>query len=293
VDDFFLDFIFEAVDAEEASRILKEEEEQLGASSEMDPSSRRKDSGNKATAVKASADDSMLHRDSRFWDVIATRMKEHAADNSEREEDAMWGPTVGRRRDFSGNDEEGREKGSKVALERERNALETFSIGGEFDFLPETVEPESQAQPPASSPPKPSVMPKKDSLMEALMGALDDDDDEVDGHDHEVVAFDTTAEKEHVATATASAGAEECATSDTGIQKEPLPESTGAAGNPKQEDDDMARLMAEATMNLDDDMDALFAGGGGLSDDDLLNLDVDDAELDDLENFLSASNQQS
>lgn len=291
VDDFFLDFIFEAVDAEEAIRLLNEEDN-LGSSADMDPSSKRKDSASKASAVKATADDSMLHRDSRFWDVIATRMKEHAADNSEREEDSMWGPTVGRRRDFSSNDEEGKEGGSKVTSEQERNALEAFSIGGEFDFLPETVEPESQAQPPVSPRMKPPGTPKKDSLMEALMGALDDDNDEVDDHDHEIVAFDFP-EKEENATVTASVETEECATFAAGIQNEPIPAPTDAASDRKREDDDMAKLMAEATMNLDEDMDALFAGGDGLSDDDLLNLDVDDAELDDLENFLSASSQQS
>ena len=293
VDDFFLDFIFEAVDAEEASRLLNEEDN-LGSSSDIDPSSKRKESASKASAVKATADDSMLHRDSRFWDVIATRMKEHAADNSEREEDAMWGPTVGRRRDFS-SQEDGREGVSKVTMEQERNALETFSIGGEFDFLPETVEPESQTQPPVSPPTKPSATPKKDSLMEALMGALDgnDEDDEVDGRHDEVVSFDTSPEKERDDAATGSAGAEQSATFEAGIQKEPIPDSTSADHDRKPEDDDMAKLLAEANMNLDDDMDALFAGGNGLSADDLLNLDVDDAELDDLENFLSASNQQS
>ena len=63
--------------------------------------------------------------------------------------------------------------------------------------------------------------------------------------------------------------------------------------------------MAEATLNLDtttsntltdDDMDALLAGAttsttatttDGLTDADLLNLDFDEAELDDLESFLS------
>jgi len=294
VDDFFLDFIFEPVDVEEASRLLKEEEEQLESSA----SSPAKEPGSKAIAVKASADDSMLHRDSRFWDVIATRMKEHAADNSEREEDNMWGPTVGRRRDFSSNDEEGDEGEGKVASEQERNALETFSIGGELDFLPETVEPESQTQPPVSPRTKPAVAPKKDSLMEALMGALDDDDNDDD--DHEFIVFDDgPAPKEQDSTSaveTTSATAEEGATSDAGSShKEPAVADSSSPTVPAEqsEDDEMANLMAEANMNLEDDMDALLAGAGGegLSDDDLLNLDVDDAELDDLESFLSPTNQ--
>lgn len=298
VDDFFLDFIFEPVDAEEASRLLKEEEEKL----ESTTSTPGKEPGSKAIAVKASVDDSMLHRDSRFWDVIAARMKEHAADNSEREEDNMWGPTVGRRRDFSSNDDEGDEGEGRVASEQERDALETFSIGGEFDFLPETVEPESQAQPSVSSQTKPAVAPKKDSLMEALMGALgDDDDNDDDDDDHEVVVFeDSPAPKEQESTSaveTTSAVTDEGATFEAGSRhKEPAVADSGSGAAPleqQSEVDAMANLMAEANMNLEDDMDALLkgAGGEGLSDDDLLNLDVDDAELDDLESFLSPTNQ--
>ena len=44
-------------------------------------------------------------------------------------------------------------------------------------------------------------------------------------------------------------------------------------------------------MNFDTDMDDLLSGvdggGDGMTDDDLLNLDIDDAELLDLENFLN------
>ena len=48
--------------------------------------------------------------------------------------------------------------------------------------------------------------------------------------------------------------------------------------------DDMEALLADANMNLDDDMDALLAGVG----DGVDGLDADmDAELEDLENFLS------
>ena len=49
--------------------------------------------------------------------------------------------------------------------------------------------------------------------------------------------------------------------------------------------------MAEANLDLEDDMDALLEGAGGLTDDDMLNLDVDDAELDDLESFLTPTNK--
>ena len=302
IDDFFVDFIFETVDAEEASRMLKEEEEQLGSSSTgKEQSSTGKDAGNTGIAVKASADDSMLHRDSRFWEVIATRMKEHAADNSEREDDSMWGPTVGRRRDFSSNDDAGGEAGNKVTSEQERSAFETFSIGGEFDFIPEALSPESQVQPHVAPLTKLLVTPKQDSLMEALMGALDDDSDDNDENisddGHDVVVFENAIKQEDEAAltvATVTSGAETGPISGAESQREQAAESGGdVTSEEKLQDDDMAKLIAEANMNLDDDMDELFAGGEGLSDDDLLNLEVDDAELDDLESFLSPTNQQS
>jgi len=302
VDDFFLDFIFEPVDAEEASRLLKEEEEQLEAAKttgEEGPPA-KKEAGSKVIAVKASADDSMLHRDSRFWEVIATRMKEHAADNSEREEDTMWGPTVGRRRDFSSAEDGGEEGQGKMASEQERDALETFSIGGEFDFLPETVEPESQAQPPVSPVTTVLATPKKDSLMEALMGALDDDDhDEDHDDDHDVIVFDSSEPQQGQAAASApetvaSTKTEENAASEAASGFGEAVAQVSETTSKPSEDDEMAILLAEANMALDDDMDALLEGAGGgegLSDDDLLNLDVDDAELDDLESFLSPTNQ--
>ena len=81
-DDFFLDLIFEPVDAEKASQLLEEQQQQLKQRQKEIKSAKSGDEDeNKAptTKVKASEDDTMLHRDSRFWDVIAKRQEEQAA----------------------------------------------------------------------------------------------------------------------------------------------------------------------------------------------------------------------
>jgi C2 domain of PTEN tumour-suppressor protein len=295
VPDFFLDFIFEPVDAEEASKLMSEGDEEAPSGSADTPGT-----GKRANAVQASADDTMLHRDSRFWEVIAARMKENAAD-TDKKEDPMWGPTVGRRRDFSVKEgEDGQNETNKAESEQERNALETFSIGGEFDFLPEIVEPEP-SQPPLSPEPARKAAPKKDSLLEALMGALDDNSE----MEQEVVVFesDETPKEPDSSTgvlpntkdepsSTLAVEAENAGVSNESTNSKDTDASTSVkeVASKASSVDDMQALLADANMNLDDDMDALLAGDG-LSDDDLLNLDMDDAELEDLESFLSPTSK--
>lgn len=282
VGDFFLDFIFESVDAEEASKLLKEEDD---GETKVDAKGQSK----KVNAVTASADDTMLHRDSRFWDVIAERMKANAASSGSTSEDPLFGPTVGRRRDFSAPDD-GTEKtdAKSAATQPSQHSIETFSIGGEFDFLPETVEPE------ASHPVddvKRAAAPKKDSLMEALMGALDDDPpdrgDEVIVFDSDDSQADSKAKASDVPPPGETSDTANATPSDT-MEKESETASKASSGA------DMDALLAAANLNLDDDVDALLAdttGADVLSDDDLLNLDIDDSDLDDLESFLTPTSK--
>jgi C2 domain of PTEN tumour-suppressor protein len=292
VPDFFLDFIFEPVDVEEASKLLanahfdQTDAELLGTATKIDSKKR-------ADAVEATPDDTMLHRDSRFWEVIASRMKENAADTKEKE-DPNWGPTVGRRRDFAvKTGEDGQSDAEQAAPEQVRNALESFSIGGEFDFLPQAGEP-MPSQPPMSPSPTHKAAPKKDSLLEALMGALDDDHD--NDMDQDVVEFESeealkvsAAETPKASSAIAAVGSEGQASAAAATEanaKDDRAEGSVAASS----SDDIQALLADANMNLDDDMDALLASAGdAVSDDDMLNFDVDDAELKDLESFLSSA----
>lgn len=302
--DFFLDFIFEPVDAEEASKLLNDvvsEENVEITSSEVTSSPGA--AGKKNNAVQAAADDTMLHRDSRFWDVIATRMKENAAETDSIKKDLNCGPTVGRRREFSVHKEGegGNNSANKAESEQERHALESFSIGGEFDFLPEVVEPEP-SHPPMSPDPGRKGAAKPDSLLEALLGALDD------SSNHEVVVFDNNESSQqesdqaslrkddHANTDRTQADNFDPSAKTTDLKDTCVPTAPGQVSESKVSSvDDMQALMADATMNLDADMEALLAGadagGDGLSDDDLLNLDMDDAELEDFESFLSPTSK--
>lgn len=298
VPEFFVDFIFEPVDAEEASKLLQDEsEKQEPQPSSSDAQTDSPSEDKEVTVVQASSDDSMLQGDSRFWQVISTRMKEHATDNKERG-DEMWGPTVGRRRNMSPKEDvSGDSVQDELASEQQRNSLETFSIGGEFDFLPETVEPET-SQPPPSSVPAEKAPPKKDSLMEALMGALDDDDTE---EEQEITFEDEEAPKTADAAGAVAQGTKEQTPSagDAAVVATSATDATPSAASAPESDskkssvDDMAALLEDANLNLDEDMDALLAGAGtdvadtAADDDDMLNLGIDDEELEDLENFLS------
>jgi hypothetical protein len=318
-DDFFLDLIFEPVSAETASKLLQEKENEASATGAGPPavvedshhpsSEAAHTLAGGATTVTASAYDSMLHRDSRFWDVISARRQEQA--KVEAEKDPMWGPTVGRRREFGQKEVDTSTVQEEQSDERsssskpKQTALETFSIGGEFDFLPSNEVPATPAVPAPKQGPPP--LPKKDSLMEALMGALDDEDavEEEDDTEEQIVFEDTDGsfgETKPAAAAPTIAeipsaeseqddgteGSSEKALSSTGGG------STGAstpvhqestAGESSQDTDDVAALLADADLNLDDDMGDLLEDDGDV-DDDLLDL-YDDDDLEDLEKFLS------
>lgn len=212
-DDFFLDLIFEACDAEMASKHLlnapkEEEEENVAAMAEetaQNEAAARRQGGTVtgATAnVSATAYDTMLHRDSRFWEVIAERRRENTKkmasagaiedDDDDALEKKYCGPTIGRRRDLQtgkggGKDGDGgkneKEQSSVQPTQEEKKAIEAFSIGGEFDFLGADEEDQSGADHHGTQTPVPHVEedvpptpPKKDDLMDALM-ALDEDDE--------------------------------------------------------------------------------------------------------------------
>ena len=143
--DFYVDFIFEPMDSEEAAKLFaqqqarqqaEEEAAQFEQAQQQQGPSPPKGGGSAtpSTVVTASAYDTMLDRDSKFWEVIANRKQEQAKreqeakdpqndkDNKEQtpadskkdkdgttgddsktsnnpsQDDPFWGPTVGRRR---------------------------------------------------------------------------------------------------------------------------------------------------------------------------------------------------
>lgn len=260
--DFFLDLIFEKVDAEMASKHLEEQ---------VDDNDERKSSPmkNKGPVVKASNYDGMLQGDSRFWKVISDRREEHS---SRRTTDPNWGPTVGRRRG-DGNKKKNEEV-PMAATPTEGSMFETFSIGNEFDFLPDGLSAKVDEEP----------VPK-DALMEAL-GALDED---VVGT--EEVVFDAME-----ATPSSSQGRDSASSSVIDMSGDVVagteapnesaslkdrPDSVGSPGQPLSTDDGL------------DDMDALLAAAdedlGEMNLDDFEDDGDDDGDLDDLEAMLSST----
>jgi hypothetical protein len=272
-DDFFLDLIFEKVDAETAAKHFEEEEaaDQVGDGDGDGKKADGDEEKSKGPVIKASTYDSMLHGDSRFWDVIAARRQEQA---SQKESDPMWGPTVGRRR---GESKKNIEDG-KAEAPKERTQLETFSIGNEFDFLPEEKE-------------KPAAVaeaPQKDDLMDAL-NALDEGEDA----GTEQIVFDTSTKpvKSFTSpqlTVVALAPADGDSSKDDAKPEETTIDATSEAEPAKNADEESTSDKQETTSTDDDldDMDALLA----TADEDLGDFDLDefddDDDLEDLENML-------
>lgn len=242
-DGFFLDLVFGECDAETAGQHLQNDaKDAKTACKESDNDkddatsnakvkkrmSKTKKEAMKATSNEATgrralgnlgeggvtgqeAYDSMLHRDSRFWDVIIQRKERRlrrgammdnvslSSDvgtnkvkgndgtkvNKEGEENTSRGSTIGKKRVFAAdgavlpiNDgERSQEKGvgQGVTDADKKGGIserDAFSIVGELDFLGDG---EAGLQDKASTPK--TVLPKKDDLMDALM-ALEDDIEE-------------------------------------------------------------------------------------------------------------------
>jgi hypothetical protein len=272
LDDFFLDLIFEKVDAETAAKHMEAE-----AAEADDTGSDGKDKSNKkGPIVKASSYDSLLHGDgdSRFWDLIATHKQENAA---RKDQDPMFGPTVGRRRGepkAKKEDEASDDKGHEAS--KEKSHLETFSIGNEFDFLPEEKEEKKQ----------PEKEPEKDDLMDAL-NALDDGEEEV--HTEEIVFDQGNPTTKPSEASTAAAAPDSSATSAATTDGPTSEEASNGAAEPAAKLESAPVEKADGTSADDLDMDALLASADeDLGDLNLDDFDDDDDDLEDLESMLAS-----
>jgi C2 domain of PTEN tumour-suppressor protein len=295
-DEFFLDLVFEKVDAEALSKHTeKEGEKEEGDEHTTENDSARKDG--KGPVVKASAYDTMLQGDSRFWDVIADKRKEVVKQGND---DPFWGPTVGRRRgepkkDTASSAENTDKESQSSPAEGQAAPLPTFSIGNEFDFLPV-----------ADSAPKKETIPQRDSLMDALNALDEDEAHDNDNSATEEIVFGTTpsttatltasepSNSEHtslfsnvdvIATSPAKTEPEKTSTDTTessvAIPSKPSSAAaTTTAAPPKEEE--------AVVVEEEEDMDALLATTDDLlADLDLGDLDDDDDDdLDDLEAML-------
>lgn len=232
-DDFFIDLIFEECSAGMASKHLlsspgkddrdtgnvKFADESVVASDivQNEAAARRmmgtisgSENNEGGITVTASAYDSMLHRDSRFWDVISERRKKIASgsqridsgemENKIDENIPFYGPTIGRRREFANeakSDQVSTDNSHQSNEVASHHSMQSFSIGGELDFTVEETSKQTMiSKSEENTPPK---VHKKDDLMEALM-AIDDDADadrleeSQSGHDEtdtEEIIFDT------------------------------------------------------------------------------------------------------
>lgn len=336
-DDFFLDLIFEPCDEATASKHLMVNNEKAsaasgGGSGGEDAEKENDDCANEAanrrsmgTAVdsantfSASAYDSMLHRDSRFWDVIAARReenmkkmaelkKEGAANESETKEEVclpLSGPTIGRRRDFSskqsagasadgGNastDSVGESKANTT--KKEQNPLSAFSIGEEFGMSPEVPPKQTvavSADNPIVAPSSPPAKPKKDALMDALNDLDVDELDDDDGHElHETTPSPPLTEEVVFESATPVGKVADQEVSN--VQTQP-PLDTEASGEDvisepavpavEQENDNVMEECKPAEVPTDNGIDASYDELLAGMDDDLANLDIDNADGDDL-----------
>lgn len=260
-DDFFLDLIFEKVDAETATKHLEAQEIHDNADDVDDADTSTKKDATKGPVVKAANNDAMLQGDSRFWDIIASRREEQSFKN--KKDDPFWGPTVGRRR------EAGKQKTKQAtAAPKEKSLLGSFSIGNEFDFL--AVEPTIVAIPPITKP------VEKDMLMEAL-DALDHDEAETE----EVIFDHPTADNQNKVME----------------QKQPPPPPTSQVPDssyvdpanavvttttdnpttPAETPTEATPVASRTSSTLDDDMDALLAA----ADEDLGDINLEDFDEDD------------
>jgi len=221
-DDFFIDLVFEECSADLASKHLltsprdgggggvgeggKEEHVQFSKNGNGESSVKVSVSGmndtkllseNKsAIKVTASAYDIMLHRDSRFWDMIAQRRNEKnqpsrgenindaaaESDGKNAAASAFYGPTIGRRREFLhemvNTVKDGNQVVGQVGVSTHKSELHSFTIGGELDFTTEKVINKNNVEEVVNT----KDDSRKDDLMDALM-AIDDDMDEDIGQD--------------------------------------------------------------------------------------------------------------
>ena len=283
-DDFFVDLIFEKVDAETATKYLEEQQEEEENAEEKTGNETKKGKG---PIIKASSVDTMLHGDSRFWDIISERKKEQVKQRS----DAMRGPTVGRRRGESQMKDQADDSGGQASPTKQQKAqIESFSIGTnhDFDFFVEETVSESVKE-----------EPKKDSLQEALNALDDDDQTNLDNaadpggkatKDTEEINFGTDTPA--AASKSLSEGEFNVAATNNVEQKEGNVSITFNNKDNVEQDESEEQNQIDGLVGDDDldDMDALLTSldASLLEDDiDLADFDVDD-DLDDLENMLKS-----
>ena len=318
-DEFFIDLIFEECSAAMASKHLISSEKETDTGNHVKfPSDSTKanndnvqneaaarrmgatiagSENNDGVTVTASAYDSMLHRDSRFWDVISERRENNrkrmtSGENIETNNIPFYGPTLGRRREFANevkSDKSSTEASFQSKEVKSHHSMHSFSIGGDMDFSDNESEPKAnEVTSEEISAPKEL---KKDDLMEALM-AIDDDVDAIDGDQlkddlyeggsdasSEEIIFDdnSEADRKHSLSeeSTEQTDVEEAKETDSTVTSEDQAlNSEIESSKSKQSSCDTSLVKVDVQ-----DLDESDSGDFDFEDD-------DDEELQDLENFL-------
>lgn len=309
-DDFFLDLIFDACPPDMASKhLLSTEEEEEKEEVEMEgnkeagedatenattkkklkdkkPNSEELISSNEAEERRmkatlsegtkvASNYDSMLHHDSKFWDIIAERKNDNFEKNQGKKEQPNFeGPTIGRRRDFSvkapspdsTNEDANSGENKEVENQNQRmNSMDKFSISGDFDFGDEFTNVGEE------EPEKEEKEDKKDELMEALMAIDDDVPKDDDGESSEELSF------ENISTSGSKGSMNDLNKTDRVETKQMSNTDSVVSDEDKQTSDtnSLSEMENEIMQQAVGDASSGF------------DLDDDDDELEDLENFLT------
>lgn len=259
-DNFFLDLIFEKVDAETLTKHLEESGEDQVEDAD--------NKGKGGPVVKASKFDSMLQGDSRFWDVINSKKQEHM---KQKPDDPFWGPTVGRRRGGEAKKPTDEEAGQNRPP-NERSHMETFSIGNEFDFLSHEKEEKT---------------PQRDSLMDAL-NALEEDETMQPDADSGEINFEASESESHEPIFSDDSASNQPADDKAQkLEKEsekeisPHPSADLPVSN---EANDSESLVTDQVENIDD---LLAVADEDFGDLDLGDLDDEDGDIEDLESLLN------
>mmetsp|Transcript_27971 Transcript_27971/g.34507 ORF Transcript_27971/g.34507 Transcript_27971/m.34507 type:complete len:800 (-) Transcript_27971:148-2547(-) len=332
-DDFFLDFIFEECSTSMASKhLISVSGEDAGNKTEegnpvLNEAAARRMGGTITSSnnggISGSAYDSMLHRDSRFWDVIAERREENRnkliTGTSEQDGEGkemvralpFYGPTIGRRREFADEvkSDKSSTEGSMTNVEvASHHSIQSFSIGGELDFTVDDEHPEKTGTKQESydcsveEPSAPKEV-KKDDLMEALM-AIDDDVDAVEEvkNDPDLSQGESesdTLTEEIVFDGNQDKVKEEEEAVSSVLNETPIQKEKETVENAKSEasEDQILKSDMESEKSKQSSLDTSLVkiDGLDLDDDDLdlddsgdfdLDDDDDDEELQDLEQFL-------
>ncbi|GFH52596.1 hypothetical protein CTEN210_09072 [Chaetoceros tenuissimus] len=334
--DFFIDLVFEECNASTASKHLlstpehendtdikfaKDTNEQV-----QNEASLRRQAGtvtgsedSNAITVTASAYDSMLHRDSRFWDVIAERRNQKMESSDLKS--VFYGPTIGRRREFideaESNENASQDKKPGNINAAQKNMLDSFTIGGELDFLSAEEDDANSRLGNEEDKKKESPVEKKDDLMDAL-NAIDDDfdDDEEEEEEEEEEAESEHKEKivendndidqneveieevlfqESTSPTTNEIGFEnESENAEESVITEPqnsIDEKSPSNSNENETGDGITTSVDDDIFNLDDlDLDNIDTNKNtseNIDEDDGFDFSDDDDDLADLEDFLT------